>query len=380
MINPGRLRDPAVSSFISESRPCITVCAFMVDGAQATHGGFVQDVIRSIQVWQRCGIRIQLGRFATINDKTLLDHTGWNCAGAQTEKAQQLLAMRGACADTDFVAFYIGAMAGALAGCGGATLANGRPGCVLTNVRSQNTLAHEIGHWLLGPEHANDSSFAMANPGVDAKTNVMWTPSGSITGIPRLTQVQCNRITARLPLCPLTLAQRQRIDAAVRETAMMAPAAAPMAQPPQGIRELLQRDEGEGLEAVVAMGQGLLPVLMMLLSDSDRQVRARAAIALARISGAAAVPALQPLARQDPSPDVRLLTVDALARFTGPAGEPVVIAALMDPSDRVRLVALEGLALLPTQSARMALSMAAIREPDAVLRNLAGRLSMGLRS
>lgn len=139
-----------------------------------------------------------------------------------------------------------------------------------------------------------------------------YTPSGNITANPpRVTTTQCG--TA------LPSGVNQRCLPNV------------LAAAPRTLRELLMTDEGEGLEMIVAMGMAVVPQLTTLLNDPDPQVRARAAAALGRVAGPAAVSALQPLVLRDPDPVVRLVTANTLARFAGAATEPVVAASLRDP-------------------------------------------------
>jgi HEAT repeat protein len=100
-------------------------------------------------------------------------------------------------------------------------------------------------------------------------------------------------------------------------------------------------------------GPGVLPQLVRLLDDRDREVRAVAVRALGSLADPAATPALvNGLARRRPLP--HHLVTDALRRI-GPAALPALTAAATHPDEHVRAQVVEAMGLVGAVGAAPAL-------------------------
>ncbi|HYG60037.1 MAG TPA: HEAT repeat domain-containing protein [Symbiobacteriaceae bacterium] len=361
---PGGVERPPMS--------CVRMCGFMVNGTDASAGRFRADVFRARAVFRQVGIHVEEGEFHMIDDPYFLDHPTWVCGEGLVPAIAQLLSMRGNCRDTDVLAYYVRSIGGGAAGCGGPSLASGRPGFVVTDFVSPNTSAHELGH-ALGLSHSDNAA------------NLMFIPSARITADPpQLSRGQSliisrsDRLFRCQPIDPADLIRQAQMAPAVS-----GPVRVPLPRPglPPAVamvRDLLIASE-ESLDPVLQLGQAAVPTLAMLLvSDPDPIIRTRAAAALGRLDGMAAIQALEQATLQDTSPIVRLTAADALGRLGGPAAEAALLSALRDPDTGVRITAVRSLALLRTPRAQMALAMAAMQEANPRVRQVALRATQGM--
>lgn len=208
-------------------------------------------------------------------------------------------------------------------------------------------------------------------------TNFMFTPSATITADPpRVTVAQCDVInpSGLTQFCPPALqVPPPRLGQIDRPSPV--PERVPMPSPT--LRTLLLTDEGEGIEVVARMGQAVVPALVMLLvSDPDPAVRARAAGALGRIGGAAAAQALARVVRADGNPVVRLVAANLLPRVAGAGAEAVLLSALADPDAGVRIATLRSLAVIRTPAVRQAVARLATADPVPRVRQIAAAIQI----
>ncbi|MGE5672779.1 MAG: HEAT repeat domain-containing protein [Mycobacterium leprae] len=284
-----------VGGFAGAGAPCVTVCAFMVDGADADYRRFQQDVQQSNIIFRQCGFQVQGVSFQVIGDRSLLDFPDWYTAIPQS--VTPLFGYASSCAAGDVIVFYIRSTGGAFAGAGSRNMVNGRPGFVVTDVRRPNTFAHELAHILFGGGHSTD-------------------PTNILLGL-------TNRIVVDPP----------RVTAAQCQAALTSPL---MHACLPALPTLRQAD--------------VAPLLLSPASDGEVAVRGRAAAALAQIGGPSAIQALAVAAQLDGSPVVRLNSAYAVRQLAGGSARPVLLRLLLDPDEGVRRVALNGITALSTRA------------------------------
>lgn len=110
------------------------------------------------------------------------------------------------------------------------------------------------------------------------------------------------------------------------------------------VEQMLQGDEFEALDDLVALGSQIVPTLIAILtSHPELFMRARASIVLGQIGDEQAVPALTEALRAD-EPLQRLTSAQALAEISGSEATAPLIELLDDPDPSVCRVAIECLA------------------------------------
>ncbi|HYG60038.1 MAG TPA: HEAT repeat domain-containing protein [Symbiobacteriaceae bacterium] len=329
--------------------PCFRICAFMVNGANASISRFRRDLARARTIFGQAGVLVEEGQFREINDATLLDHPDWFCdEPGMPADTVRLFNMRGACRPIDLLAYYVRSIGGGFAGCGSPRLINGFPGFVVVDYASATTFSHEVGHAVAGLGHSTDT------------TNLMFTPTSGITANPpQLTddQIRIINFSRLVRGCEPVLQGGLTFTSQLME-GPTAPAQLALPGALGQVRAALVASE-ESLDPVLRLGQGAIPALAMLLvSDQDPIIRTRAAAALGRLNGMTAIMALERAARQDASPIVRVTAVNALGRLGGPVAQTVLMGATQDPDIGVRITAMRSLARFPTPAANMTLAQA----------------------
>ena len=353
--------------------PCITVCGIAVAGANADRDRFRRDVERARTIFAQCGVTVEQGSFTVLSrDPTLLDHPDWDCTSGRTDGITRLLSIReGVCGRRDIPAYYVRTIGGGYTGCGGPELTpDGLPAFVVADAAIPTTFAHELGHTFLGVGHSTDTN------------NLMYPNQGLITAEPpQLTADQCRtinnslyttncivrgpirtpvRVPIRFPFPP-----PQRVPIRV-PFPIRVPIRVPLSQVGERptIAEVTQLllNADESLDQVVALGPAAVPVLaQILVSSPNAVVRARAAGALARLGGNAAIEALR-RGLQDPDPVVRVIAADGLRRLGGSVAEMALIGALKDHDAGVRATTLRSLEAFSSRAARNAAAEARRRQ------------------
>lgn len=126
----------------------------------------------------------------------------------------------------------------------------------------------------------------------------------------------------------------------------------------QQVERMLQGEEFDELDDLVALGSQVVPTLISILrSHPELFMRARASIVLGRIGDAEAVPALTETLNSD-EPLQRLTSARALADISGAEATDLLIALLDDPDPSVCRVAIESLADVGTTEALSAIARA----------------------
>jgi hypothetical protein len=343
---------------------CIRICAISVTGSTGSLARFRSDLTRARNVYFPCGLAIQEGSFTEVNDSTLLDFPDWT--GTNVPQAALRLLGSGRACQPDWVVFYVRSIGGGNIGRGGTQFVNSGPGMVVTDSASVNTFPHELGHTFLGGDAAHSTD----------QTNVMFTPSGSITANPpRVTTAQCSTIAQRAPAsCPTTLAAVSQAPGTLIQALLTQ---APPPPTPAQLAQLTQI-EGEDLDAVAANhGQALMPHLLETLKSGARQRCCTALEILGRTGGPVATRAAEIMARGAADPVVRLTAATALGRICDHQAEPVLTACTHDPDPGVRLAGLRGLARFGTPSAQAAMIHCLSREHDSSVRAATTRLLHG---
>jgi hypothetical protein len=322
---------------------------------------FRRDVDRTREIFAQCDIEVNQGPLTVIQDPSLLDHPDWDCVSGRTDRITQLVSMRGDCDPNDVTAYYVRTIGGGFTGCGGPQLApGGLPAFVVADAAIPTTFAHEVGHALIGVPHSADT------------TNLMFPNQGLITAEPpRLTEAQCATANSspaiyqcqpeEPPMEPPTDEEMdQDTDQDTDRDSFMDRARRPSLLQKPTLAELTQLllNAEESLDQVVALGPSVVPLLAQLLASSpNRTVRARAAGALARLGGDAAIQALR-RALQDPDPVVRVIAADGLRRLGGSVAEMALIGALRDRDSGVRQVVMHSLGAFASRAARNAVAEA----------------------
>jgi hypothetical protein len=149
-------------------------------------------ILRSTKaVYAQYGIRIEMlnGESLALDsgDQARLERVDQRCRWNLTTGEFNELHARGAPApSTDVLVYFIDSFNPQLLGCGGH--APNRPACTVAKSGTQWTVAHEVGHVMLGsgfaPVHVNDSR------------NLMNRTTSTITSLPTLTDKQIARIRA----------------------------------------------------------------------------------------------------------------------------------------------------------------------------------------
>ncbi len=116
-----------------------------------------------------------------------------------------------------------------------------------------------------------------------------------------------------------------------------------------------------------AQEPALLPKWLELLSDADSEVRLLTVHAVADCTGVQAWNALES-ASQDPAPSVRSTAVSRLADRKEPGSLEVLLAALNDKEQRVRIAGIQSLARFPGERTREALLAQFDRENESEAR------------
>lgn len=129
-------------------------------------------------------------------------------------------------------------------------------------------------------------------------------------------------------------------------------------------------------EAAVSMGLFRLrrapSVLLRALDDSDDEVRLRIITSLGLHGDEKTLPALvEVLSDRTESAAVRATAADAMSGFGGLPGESALLTALSDPSPKVRASAAHSLGQLRVQSAAQILRKLVKRDPRLIVRDAA---------
>lgn len=144
-------------------------------------------------VYAQYGIRIDMMNGESLGlepgDQTRLEQVDQQCNWVLSTGEFNDLHSRGTAAPpTDVLVYFIRSFSPQLNGCGGH--AAGRPACTVAATGTQWTVAHEIGHVMLGqafaPVHVNDTR------------NLMNTTTATITSMPTLTEKQLKQIRASI--------------------------------------------------------------------------------------------------------------------------------------------------------------------------------------
>jgi hypothetical protein len=344
---------------------CLTVCATAVRGSAGTFAKFNEDLARARELWACAGVNLQYGGFQLVDDSTLLDLTKWD-VNTVPDDAKRLLAMGPNCGRAErppttptVFAYYVRTLGGGYNGIGRPTFANDRPGLVLSDAAGPYTFAHEIGH-ILGLGHVPNTQ----------TDNVMYFDSPNITSDPPVvTDEQCR--LARMSTIPMTC------TSPIEMPIMRVPR--PVRRPPfentPALVGLLSDDPGV-VERFAAMGEAILPQLLMRVNDPDIAVRQRVLAVLARIGTPMALQALATALQSDANPSVRATAATALAETGSPLVSAVVNRALQDVDPGVRAAVIRSLGSMPLVAARMGLALAAVREVNPAVRQLAARVAM----
>ncbi len=138
----------------------------------------------------------------------------------------------------------------------------------------------------------------------------------------------------------------------------------------------LQELKDEAREKLVAAGDAALPSLVEALDHPERDVRAGACLALARLKADVAAPSLARLAESDPESSVRPLALRALSAMARPDGPAAMRNALLTQvgSDDMfaRALACEGLGKVRDSASLRQLDRAT-RDPEEWVRNAANK-------
>lgn len=341
---------------------CLFVCATAVRGSEGTFDRFRQDLERATEIFSCANVSVRFGGYRQVVDDSLLDLTGWTTT-AVSEDAMRLLRMGPRCGTDPRVrptvyAYYVRTLGGGYNGIGRANFANDAPGLVVSDDGNSDTFAHEIGHILMGPDHSTDTN------------NIMYFDSPNITSDPPvITADQCRRAAAST--IPVDCQQFPVVPP--RQVPRLIPRL-PLPGPLMG----LLSDEPGVVERFAAMGQAIVPALMERVNDPNPAIRARVLAVLARIGGPAAFQAVARAARSDLRPSVRAGAAAALAQTGGPAIAPLRESLMAEADPGVRAAILRSLASMQSPTGQMVVSMAAIREANPAIRQLAARLSSGL--
>jgi hypothetical protein len=140
-------------------------------------------------VYAQYGIRVDMMNGESLaleaGDQTRLEQVDQQCGWTLSTGEFNDLHARGTPAPaTDVLVYFIQSFNPQLNGCGGHAV--GRPACTVAATGTQWTVAHEVGHVLLGstfaPVHVNDTR------------NLMNTTTATITSIPGLTERQLRQM------------------------------------------------------------------------------------------------------------------------------------------------------------------------------------------
>jgi len=158
-----------------------------------TNVTFDQILSSAQAVYAQYGIRVDMMNGESLGlepgDQTRLEQVDQQCNWVLSTGEFNDLHSRGTAAPaTDVLVYFIRSFNPQLNGCGGH--AAGRPACTVAATGTQWTVAHEIGHVMLGqafaPVHVNDTR------------NLMNTTTSTITSMPTLTEKQLRQIRASI--------------------------------------------------------------------------------------------------------------------------------------------------------------------------------------
>ena len=158
-----------------------------------TNVTFDQILSSTQAVYAQYGIRVDMMNGESLGlepgDQTRLEQVDQQCNWVLSTGEFNDLHSRGTAAPaTDVLVYFIRSFSPQLNGCGGH--AAGRPACTVAATGTQWTVAHEIGHVMLGqafaPVHVNDTR------------NLMNTTTATITSMPTLTEKQLRQVRASI--------------------------------------------------------------------------------------------------------------------------------------------------------------------------------------
>lgn len=121
------------------------------------------------------------------------------------------------------------------------------------------------------------------------------------------------------------------------------------------VRRLAMKALGDSLKGAAPPARAI-SVLQARLSDKDLGVRRAAVYTLARVPDERVVASIMGLAG-DPDAEIREAAVVAATRSSDPRSNEILLKALSDESDRVKLVAIDGVAARRLKAAREQLQM-----------------------
>ncbi|HWI61061.1 MAG TPA: HEAT repeat domain-containing protein [Symbiobacteriaceae bacterium] len=354
-IDVSRFRD-----LIARIPRCLYVCATAVRGSAGTLARFQQDLSRATQIFDCASVSVRFGGYREVVDDSLLDLTGWTTTAVSPD-AMRLLSMGPQCTgrvQPTVYAYYVRTLGGGYNGIGRPNFANNAPGLVVSDDGNSDTFAHEIGHILMGTAHSTDTN------------NIMYFDSPNITSDPPvITADQCR------------MAAASTIPVACQDLPVVPPRQVPRLIPrlplPGPLMGLLS-DEPGVVERFASMGPAMVPALLERANDANPAIRARVLAVLARIGTPAAIQAVARAARSDMRPSVRAGAAAALALAGNFAVAPLREGLMLENDPGVRAAILRSLASVQTPTGQMAIGMAAIREVNPAVRQLAARLATGL--
>lgn len=171
-----------------------------------------------------------------------------------------------------------------------------------------------------------------------------------------------------LPLLPLGVVRAEEIDEAERvrrarqHRQELELRKADLPESAKRALRLLERFRGTDLrlwsaprERILAEGQAAVPTLLVMLEETDWEVRAFAASCLEELAAPAALRPLLEALRGESYTEARRRMVRALAALRSAEAEPTLIAATGDPDAGIALEAVRGLGLLGREEAMPAL-------------------------